>query len=306
MISRRFFLRSIGGMSAFGVSSAAYGVGIEPLRLRVTRYHPMPPQWPRDFHLRIAVLTDLHACDPWMSLERIQEIVAHTNALNPDLIVLLGDYVAGIHHPTGFIPEAEWAAVLVNLKAPLGVHAVMGNHDYWTDRAVQLAGHGKPVAQLALEAAGIPVYENDAVRLTKNGRPFWLLGLGDQLAFLAARRRGLVARSGIDDLGATLAKITDQAPVILLAHEPSIAMRVPSRVALQLSGHTHGGQVRLLGWSPAVPPEEDGVRLAYGHFRLNCDLIVSGGLGCSLLPLRVGVPPEIVLVTLGGGSPAVA
>jgi len=299
MISRRQFVRSIGGLSAFGVSTAAYGFGVEPMRLNVTRYHPTPPQWPADFPLRIAVLTDLHACDPWMSLERIEGIVARTNALNADLIVLLGDYVAGVYHATHVIPAPEWAAVLANLKAPLGVHAIMGNHDYWTDRAVQRAGHGKTVAHRALESAGIPVYENDVVRLTKDGRPFWLLGLGDQLAFMPARRRGLVARGGIDDLGAALAKVTDHAPVILLAHEPSIALRVPSRVALQLSGHTHGGQVRLLGWSPAVPPD-DGVRLAYGHFRFNCDLIVSGGLGCSLLPVRVGVPPEIVLVTLGG------
>jgi predicted MPP superfamily phosphohydrolase len=305
MFSRRRFLRSIAGLSAFGVSTASYGVGIEPELLRVTRYHPKPPQWPADFPLTIAVLTDLHACDPWMSIARIGEIVARTNALKPDLVVLLGDYVAGHHHVTRFIPANEWAAALANLKAPLGVHAVMGNHDYWVDRAVQQAGHGKSVAHRAIEAAGIPVYENDAVQLAKDGRPFWLLGLGDQLAFLPARRRGLVTRTGIDDLGATLAKVTDDAPVILLAHEPDIALRVPSRVALQLSGHTHGGQVRLFGWTPAVRPEQ-GVQFAYGHLRLKCDVIVSGGLGCSTLPLRVGIPPEIVLVTLGSRGPLVA
>ncbi len=108
---------------------------------------------------------------------------------------------------------------------------------------------------------------------------------------------------GVDDLGATLAKIKDDAPVILMAHEPDVVRRVPSRVALQLSGHTHGGQVRLLGWSPISP---SGRELAYGHIRKNCDLVVSGGLGCSIMPFRLGVPPEIVLVTLGGGAPAVA
>ncbi|MDF0582405.1 metallophosphoesterase [Bradyrhizobium yuanmingense] len=299
MITRRHLIRSIGGLSALGVSTAAYGVGVEPvLRLRVTRYHPAPRQWPADFPLKIAAIADIHACDPWMSLERIEDIVDRTNALNADLIVLLGDYVAGLHHVTRFIPSSEWARVLGRLKAPLGVHAVMGNHDYWDDRTVQRAGHGPTIAHRALEAAGIPVYENDAVRLTKDGRPFWLAGLGDQLAFLPARRFRNVVRFGADDLNATLAKITDDAPVILLAHEPNIAPLVPARVALQLSGHTHGGQVRLLGWSPAVAPK-NGLRLAYGHFRLKCDLIVSGGLGCSIMPLRVGVPPEIVEVTLG-------
>ena len=163
---------------------------------------------------------------------------------------------------------------------------------------MQRAGHGPPVARRALEAVGIPVYENDAVRLTKDGRPFWLAGLGDQLAWLPARRFRPVSRIGGDDLDATLAKVTDSAPLILLAHEPGIALRVPRRVALQLSGHTHGGQVRLLGWSPAVPAR-NGVRLAYGHVRLKCDVVISGGLGCSIVPFRLGVPPEIVMVRLG-------
>jgi predicted MPP superfamily phosphohydrolase len=88
--------------------------------------------------------------------------------------------------------------------------------------------------------------------------------------------------------------------VVLLAHEPDIAVRVPARVALQLSGHTHGGQVRLLGWSPVVPTAYE--KFAYGHSRENCDVIVSGGLGCSIMPFRLGVPPEIVLVTLGGAN----
>ena len=135
-------------------------------------------------------------------------------------------------------------------------------------------------------------------RASDQGRP-------PVLARRARRSTGLssgaalsqIARIGADDLARTLAKVTDDAPVILLAHEPDIALRVPSRVALQLSGHTHGGQVRLLGWSPAVPPKH-GVRLAYGHLRLKCDVIISGGLGCSIMPFRVGVPPEIVLVTL--------
>jgi predicted MPP superfamily phosphohydrolase len=305
MITRRHLIRSVGALSALGVSSAAYGVGVEPvLRLRVTRYHPTPRQWPADFPLKIAVVTDIHACDPWMSLERIEAIVARTNALNADLIVLLGDYVAGLHHVTRIIPAKEWARVLAGLKAPLGVHAVMGNHDYWDDHALQRTGQGVTVAQRALEAAGIPVYENDAVRLAKDGRRFWLAGLGDQLAWLPARRFRSVARSGADDLTATLAKVTDDAPIILLAHEPNIALRVPARVALQLSGHTHGGQVRLLGWSPAVAPQY-GVRLAYGHLKLKCDVIISGGLGCSIMPVRLGVPPEIVEVTLGRAPAAV-
>jgi predicted MPP superfamily phosphohydrolase len=193
--------------------------------------------------------------------------------------------------------------VLGGLRAPLGVHAVLGNHDYWEDRTVQRDGHGTTIARRALEASGIPVYENDVVRLAKAGRPFWLAGLGDQLAYMPARRFRRGRRIGVDDLGATLAKVTDDAPIVLLAHEPDVAARVPARVALQLSGHTHGGQVCLLGWSPVAV---SGKQLTYGHSRMNCDVVVSGGLGCSIMPFRIGVPPEIVLVTLGAAGAAVS
>ena len=306
MNSRRQFLRFIAGVGALGASTAAYGFGIEPvLRLRVARYNITPPQWPAGFQLKIAAIADLHACDPWMSLKRIQAIVERANALGADIIVMLGDYVAGHRHVTRTIPAGEWASVLAGLRAPLGVHAILGNHDWWDDKAVQRDGQGPTKARRALEAAGIPVYENDVARLTKAGRPFWLAGLGDQLAYFPARRFRPVSRIGVDDLTATLAKVKDDAPVILLAHEPDVAIRVPSRVALQLSGHTHGGQVRLFGWSPVVPSRYAN-RFAYGHARANCDVVVSGGLGCSIVPFRLGVPPEIVLVTLGGSDPAVS
>ena len=156
------------------------------------RYDLVPPQWPADFELKIAVVADLHACDPWMSLEHIEAIVERTNALNADIIVMLGDYVAGHRHVTRYIPATEWAPVLAGLKAPLGVHAILGNHDWWEDKAVQTRGRGPTRARRALEAAGIPVYENDARRLTKDDRAFWLAGLGDQLAYLphAALGRG--------------------------------------------------------------------------------------------------------------------
>ena len=293
----------MGGLGAMGVSTTAYGFSAPVLRLRVARYHISPPQWPAGLKLRIAAIADLHACDPWMSLDHIQAIVERTNALKPDIVGMLGDYVAGHRKVTRFIPDADWAAVLGGLKAPLGVHAVLGNHDWWEDKEVQRHGQGLPSAGRALEAAGIPVYENDAKKLTMNGHSFWLAGLGDQLAYMPARRFRPLKRIGVDDLGATLAKVTDDAPVVLMAHEPDIARRVTSRVALQLSGHTHGGQVRMLGWSPIAP---SGQQLAYGHIKMNCDVVVSGGLGCSIMPFRLGVPPEIVLVTLGAARSAVA
>src|SRR5258708_9010260 len=214
MISRSHFFRFVAGLGACSVSTTAYGSGIEPvLRLRVARYDLLPPQWPAGFDLKIAVVADIHACDPWMSLERIEAIVDRTNTLKADIIVMLGDYVAGHRHVTRYIPAREWAPVLAGLKAPLGVHAILGNPDWWEDKIVQQEGRGPPVARRALEAAGIPVYENDATRLIKAGRPFWL---GDQLAYLPARRFPPVTRIGGDHLSATPFEVARHRPGALL------------------------------------------------------------------------------------------
>jgi uncharacterized protein len=302
MISRRQFLRWLGGFGAFGTLAAVYGVGVEPmLRPRITRYDLAPLRWPAGLDLTIAVLTDIHACRPWMSVERVGAIVEATNALGVDLVMLLGDYVVGHRFVISGVPADQWAAALAGLRAPLGVHAILGNHEWWSDAQAQRTGVGPTVGRRALEAVGIPVYENDVVRLVKSGEPFWLAGLGDQIAFVISRRRYPGRRVGVDDLAGTLAKVSDDAPVILLAHEPDVMVRVPARVSLVLSGHTHGGQVRLFGWSPVVPSRY-GNRYAYGHVREQCDLVVSGGLGCAIMPVRFGMPPEIVVVRLRGGG----
>jgi predicted MPP superfamily phosphohydrolase len=305
MISRRQFLRWLAALAAAGAFTLGYGL-FEPLmRPRITRYDLRPKRWPAGLDLTIAVLADFHACQPWMPLDRIHSIVETTNGLSADLIVLLGDYVVSDRFygrfATGDVAPQDWAGALARLQAPLGVHSILGNHEWWSDARAQQTRQGPPASRAFLESAGIPVYENDAVRLWKGEHPFWLAGLGDQIAFLPSQHRHPGRRYGVDDLAGTLAKVTDDAPVILLAHEPDIAVRVPGRVSLMLSGHTHGGQVRLFGWSPVVP-SRFGNRFAYGHVRERCDLIVSGGLGCSILPLRIGVPPEIVLVTLRGGG----
>ncbi len=298
-ISRRRFLKTL-GLSGAGTLAlgTGYGFAIEPVwRLDVRRYAIAPQRWPEGLKLCIAVIADLHAGGPAMPLARIEAIVAATNALGADTIVLLGDFAASHKFKTRPIAPQDWAKALARLKAPLGVHAVLGNHDWWDDLAAQRNLAGPVLGRRALEDAGIPVYENAVVRLAKGGQPFWLAGLGDQLAFIRARRRRARRRfEGVDDLPGTLSQVTDDAPVILLAHEPDIFPRVPERVALTLSGHTHGGQVRVFGYSPMVP-SRFGNRFAYGHIiETNRHLVVSGGLGCSILPVRMGVPPEIVLV----------
>ncbi len=302
MFTRRAFLRTIAGFGITTFGFSGYALGVEPWRHRVVRYRPRPAAWPRDLHLRVALVADIHACEPWMDIERIEQIVADTNALKPDLVLLLGDYMAHHRFVQRHIPAKEWASVLARFKAPLGTHAILGNHDWWDDREAFEKRRGPVRAHRALEAAGIPVYENDARRLMKDGRPFWLAGLGDQLAFRDVRQGRLRRRvqfEGVDDLPGTLEKITDDAPMLLMAHEPDIFPLVPDRVSLTVSGHTHGGQVALAGFAPIVPSVY-GRRFTRGLIvEEERHLIVSAGLGCSGLPVRFGVPPEIVLVELG-------
>ncbi len=284
MILRRTLL----GTGLLGASAAAYGFGFSPFADPViTRYALTPPGWPAGLRLRIAVLADLHAGAPLMDLERVARIVAAANALNADMTVLLGDYGPVsrlVRQP--YAPE-EVTAILAGLRAPLGVFAIAGNHDWWEDRAAMQRRSGRPEWLAALTGHGITPLQNQARRFAQG---FWLAGLDSQVAF---RPRGA------DDLPGTLAQVTDAAPVILLAHEPDIFAAMPGRVALTLCGHTHGGQVRILGYSPRVP-SRFGNRYAYGRVSEGGrELIVSGGLGTSILPVRFGVPPEIVEVTLG-------
>ncbi|MEO1141461.1 MAG: metallophosphoesterase [Pseudomonadota bacterium] len=298
MISRRTFLKSAGGLFAGSGLMGTYAFAIEPLyRLKVTKYQPQLTGWNKNFHLKIAVLTDIHACKPWMDVERIRHIVTKTNALKPDIILLLGDYVSGMNLVTEYVHSDDWGPVLGELKAPLGVHAVLGNHDWWEDPVAQRRGAGPTIVHKALSRAGIAIYENDALKITQKGKDFWLACLGDQLAFPPRKKFGRKKWKTMDDLSGTLAQVTDEAPVILMAHEPDVFPRVPERVCLTLSGHTHGGQVRIGSYAPI---NTSGQKHNYGLVKEGKKkLIVSGGLGCSMLPVRFGTPPEIVLIELG-------
>ncbi|WP_299476388.1 metallophosphoesterase [uncultured Roseibium sp.] len=313
MYSRRFFLQGLGVAVLGSLSTAAYAVGIEPFRLRIQHHHLTPPRWPRDLNLTAALIADPHICDPWMGLERVKYIVERTNALKPDIILMLGDYVADHKMQYEPIPPQAWADLFAEFSAPLGTHAILGNHDWWDDEDAQQSGSGPTKYGQALLNAGIPLYQNRAVRLEKDGKAFWIAGLDDQIALVPNWKLKRGNWLGVDDLSSTLAQVTDDAPILLMAHEPDIFDEVPERVSLTVSGHTHGGQINFFGYRPGYPAKH-GNKFPYGHIvgtngtsiarhlGLTAEprhLVVSGGLGCSLLPIRFGVPPEITLVHLG-------
>lgn len=267
MITRRNLLKLLGVATAALATGAAYPFAEAQASANVTRYALTPRNWTPGLSLRIAVLADIHACEPWMGVRRIEGICATTEALGADLILLLGDYVSGMRMTTGKVANAAWAAPLGRPKAPRGVHAVLGNHDYWEDRTFQKDPRREPAALGALRDVGISTHINRAVRLEKDGHGFWLAGLGDQLAVLPSRTYGRKRMEGIDDLAATLSGVSDDAPVILMAHEPDIFPSVPKRVNLTLSGHTHG-QIDVLGWLLSPPRSARGSTLPVASRRM--------------------------------------
>ena len=298
-LTRRRFLAGAGVAAASSLSLSGYATAYESgSALTLVEYSPPLRHWPEDLELKIAVIADIHACYPWMSEERVGEIVDLANAQKPDLTVLLGDYVCTHPFVSGYVPPGAWAEQLSRLQAPLGIYAILGNHDWWSAAIPTDPPDGSRSVRRALAAASVPLLENQSVRLTQRGRPFWLIGLGDLLARLPHARSG----HGADDLAGAMREINDNAPAILLVHEPFFFPWVPNRIALTLAGHTHGGQVNFsIFGSPVHLLRQRSWKYIYGQYALgDRRLIVSGGLGTSYAPVRILRPPEVVMVKLGG------
>ena len=252
---------------------------VEPNRLIVReetiRVEQLPPELDG---LRIAVLSDIHAGGSFIDERKLRTIVERTNQLKPEMIVILGDYIAGDgrRRPLKMAPET-FAPILKDFSAPLGVYSVLGNHDWWFD--------GNRVRQ-ALEQNGIKVLDNEALSVQARGTTLWIVGFAD----LWTRPQR------IDE---TVAQVPQNAPVIALAHNPDMFPKLPQHVPLLLGGHTHGGQVSFPFIGSVVHPSDFGQRYARGHVVENGHhLFVTSGIGTSIMPVRFGVPPEIVLLTV--------
>lgn len=277
-ISRRGFLKALGqGVLGSAAAGAVYGYSteIEPDWLTVEQVKiPLKKLKPALEGFKIVQLSDIHL-HPYTQLEFVQKAIAKANTLQPDLVVLTGDYVL-----ESAASIFELAPALAGLNAKYGIFTSLGNHDLWTNAEVVLAG---------LRQAGLPVLVNDGVAL----------GVGSDLLYLAGLDDGW---SGQLDLTAALAKLPKDVPAILLAHEPDLAdnFALDGRISLQLSGHSHGGQVRLPGIGAPILPYL-GRKYDQGLYRVRDMWVYTNrGIGLGPVPNRFNCPPEITEITLVG------
>jgi uncharacterized protein len=283
-LNRRKFLQ-VGGAVAIGggLAAAADAAIFEPNEPQVVRTEILVERLPISWDgFRVVQLSDLH-CDSHFSMIPIRKAVVLANGLRPDLIVLTGDFVTvpefgGKRHKRQAARMIEpCAALLRPLQAALGIWASLGNHDVGSD-----PGH----IAATLQAHGISVLRNDSAPLEHKGSRLWLAGLDDAL-------------EGKPDLPLTLQDVPPTEAVILLAHEPDLATDVAkSPVDLQLSGHSHGGQVRfpLLG-APILP--KLGRKFPWGLHQIGTlKLYTNIGIGTIRVPVRFNCPPEVTLITL--------
>ena len=259
--------------------SAIWAFFIEPDRLVIHHDTIAIDSWPQELSsLRIALIGDVHTDTRYINEAKLQRIVDLTNQQNPDLIVLLGDYIHGGHDSEQVDPEVT-ARYLKNLRAPLGVYGVLGNHDWWYN--------GKKVRQ-AFENEGIPILDDEVKELNWRGRSFWLAGLAD----LWTRPQ---------HVGDTIAKAPAGSTVIALTHNPDVFPTLPQTVPLLLAAHTHGGQVNIPLIGTPVVPSNFGSKYTAGHvFENNHHMFVTTGIGTSIMRVRFRVPPEIMILTIQG------
>ena len=218
---------------------------------------------------KIIHLSDIHH-SPFTGLEQIKRVVKVANRLKPDIFLLTGDYVS---HDTEYIGPV--AAVLGKLKAKYGIYACLGNHDHWTD--AELVTH-------LFRGEGINMLVNEGLRFEARGASFWLAGVDDYMV-------------GETDVPAALRGSFPDEMKLLLAHNP-IIFRESARagVDLTLSGHTHGGQIKVRSDEKRILPQR---KLKAGlHAKRNSQIYITRGIGTVVVPMRYQCPPEISLLEL--------
>lgn len=248
--------------------------------------------------LKIAMIGDIHGGSNAVDAEMLRRVTALANAEQPDLIVLLGDYVSETRAVGADgrrilrMPMSEIADGLAGLRAPLGVFAALGNHD---------GVYGSDAVAAELRRVGIRVLVNETVQLDNDGKPFRILGFADHLSLPQNWKR-------VSDLGRGLAQ-QGNGPIIVLEHSPDILPMLTGELAMSsdlkliLAAHTHGGQVWMPLVGTPIVPSSYGQKYSYGHIReAGIDMYITSGVGTSILPIRFMMPPEVAVIKLVCGS----
>ncbi len=270
----------------------------EPRSLSLGYVQVTTPSWPKGTApLRIALISDVHVDNEHMPPERVHRIAETVNALQPDLIVLGGDYVgglwgeAGAHVPRSTRSPAFNATIdsglsaLSTLKARYGVVAVIGNHDGWWD---------PHYVSDRLRTGGITVLQNASLRIPRTAGDVWMVGLAD-------------SQSEHPDMALAMRGVPKGAAVVGVGHNPGLFDWKSIRLPVLLSGHTHAGQVRL-PWLGGVAHMSSYINEGFAApvVKDGRVLVVTRGLGESGLPARFGSPPEILMVEIAPGEAASA
>jgi predicted MPP superfamily phosphohydrolase len=266
------------------LAAGATGVARETTHLEIRRQELALPDLPSELSgLKVALVADLHR-GPAVSQNFLEEVVSRVNSLRPDLVLMPGDFVS--KSPSYF---KDITSALKGLNPRIGSFATLGNHDIW---------EGRDEATVALEAAGVRLLQNRSTYLSR------LLQITDTPC------QGLCL-AGVDDLWAgepdldmALGSVPSEVPVILLSHNPDVAeTQNDSRVDVQFSGHTHGGQIVLPGLGPLATASAHGTKYVSGWAQgPRWKVFTTVGVGTSTIPVRVGASPEIVLFTLVGAE----
>lgn len=264
-------------MTGLALCCLAYGFLIEPTRLVVRELNIKSPHW-QGAEIRIALISDIHVGGRHVDAARTKKIAERVNAQSPDLVLIAGDFASELAAKPKYSPaEIEdlnaGLLALGALMAPLGVFAVLGNHDYLYD-----PNH----VQSMLEAGGIVFVDN---RSEIAGNRLCVFGFGDDYY-------GKPNRKGRDACGPEL-------PMIGLMHNPDSFELARGGEALMAAGHTHGGQVNIPGIGRRKTATRGGPKYAYGEIDVNgTPAFVTAGIGMSMLSARFNAPPEIVMITL--------
>ena len=274
----------------------AYAYFIEPNRLVINQQELKVKGLDTAFDgLKIVAISDIHGGSNGVTVENIRRLVQTVNAQQPDIVVILGDFVSqtsgndDIVHSALKMDLETMSQALTGFSAKYGVFAVLGNHDFW---------YGDEQVANALTRSGIKVLQNEVVSIPYGGRNLRILGLKDHMHIETWTKYATDAQNAIlngpegDD-------------IIVLEHSPDVfpivagANPISKDIKLFIAGHTHGGQVWLPILGMPIVPSSYGQRYARGHVRENdIDLFVTTGVGTSVLPIRFLMPPEIAVLTI--------